>query len=86
MAIKVFDYHCWNCEHIFEEFVKSSDEEVACENCGSYPCTRLTPTPPLSYSRMGVDPTMTTSADKWDRNREQEMKRERRLGISQEED
>ena len=33
MAYKLFDFHCTNCDHTFEELVEP-DEQVACPNCG----------------------------------------------------
>ncbi len=75
----VFDYECWACGDIFEEFVKTPEDNVACENCGSGPAIRMPVAPTLRYLEMGVDPTMPTSADKWADMREQKIRMENKL-------
>jgi len=72
----VFDYECWNCGHFFEEFVKTLEDKVPCESCGASPAHRMPSAPILRYLEMGVDPTMTTSADKWADMREQKIRME----------
>lgn len=72
----IFDYNCWNCGHFFEEYVKTPEDKVACENCGTSPATRMPCAPILRYLEMGVDPTMPTSADKWANMREQKIRME----------
>lgn len=81
--MKVYDYHCSSCGDTWEMFVANEHQDVFCK-CGGH-ALRMTPTPQLRYLQMGVDPTMTTSADKWDKARAQEMKREQRIGICEEE-
>ena len=84
--MKVFDYICNECNEAFERFVKDENEPVTCDVCGAQSCRRLIPTPSLRYLQMGVDPTMGTSSDKWEKARRQEMKREYKLGIANEEE
>lgn len=38
----IFNYHCEKCNHTFEAFVKTSDQKVPCEKCGSETEKRLT--------------------------------------------
>lgn len=71
----VYDYYCNGCDRDFEAFVKTSDESVLCTTCGVV-ADRLTPAPTLRYLEMGVDPTMSTSADKWANAREQKIRME----------
>lgn len=42
--MKIFNYSCTNteCNHFFEAFVKTSDQKVPCEKCGSETEKRLT--------------------------------------------
>lgn len=42
--MKVYNYQCTNpdCQHLFEKFVKTADQQVSCEKCDSDTEKRLT--------------------------------------------
>ena len=47
----MYDYHCKNCDEVFEELVFSStapDEEIKCPKCGQNKSERLLSAPMIS--------------------------------------
>lgn len=40
--MKIFNYFCAQCDHLFEAYVKTSDQKVPCEKCGGETEKRLT--------------------------------------------
>ena len=47
----MYDYHCKNCDEVFEELVFSSDtpdEEIECPKCGRNKSERLLSAPMIS--------------------------------------
>jgi putative FmdB family regulatory protein len=37
----IYEYECNECGNRFERFVRSTDDEIACEKCGSTELQRL---------------------------------------------
>lgn len=47
----MYDYHCKNCDEVFEELILSSttpDEEIECPKCGQNKSERLLSAPMIS--------------------------------------
>lgn len=73
----LYDFKCTNCEHKFEEMVKSSQLSIPCPNCSSE-SKRLISAPRLD-PRMGLDPEGNpTMADRWAKTRKQRAQIEKK--------
>jgi len=67
----IFEFLCPE-DHKFERLVYSHEHTAVCPQCKKEAKRIISPVR-LDY-RMGVDPTMTTSADRWARIHEQGAK------------
>jgi hypothetical protein len=74
-VIRVFDFRC-KFDHVTEHFVDSAsiDETIKCE-CGE-PAQRQIAAPRAQLE--GFSGAFPGAADKWERNRESHMRKERR--------
>lgn len=64
MSLIVRDFECLECGHKYDAVVQRHVRVMHCPVCHDMAVDRPS-APKLAYLRMGVDPTMTTAADKW---------------------
>ena len=74
----LYDYICPR-HGAFESLETMGKTVSACPHCGKDSKRQLT-MPHLNYYRMGVDPDMTTAADKWAQMHIRQAKREQAWG------
>lgn len=70
----VFDFRCPSCDKTFERLIKSEVKAVPCPFCEALAERAISP--PHFDIRMGVDGSMPTMTDKWERMHRQRAKLE----------
>jgi hypothetical protein len=79
MGTRVFDFKCQRCSTVAEFFIDTSDwregDAVPCPKCNG-PAVRQIATPRVKLE--GTTGSFPTAADKWEKKREQHMRKEQK--------
>jgi len=74
----MIDFLCPRCNEMFERLTESDKQTEDCPDCGAVAKRVISPVH-FDTLHMGIDGTMPTFTDKWERMRRDKAKQERKL-------
>lgn len=70
----MFDFIC-RCGQEFEDLIESDKHEIVCPKCSGNAIRQISAVR-LDWRRMGLDPSFSSSSDRWAKMQEQKARKE----------
>lgn len=64
LTLKLYDFECVSCKHVFEDLVENEVQTLPCTSCNGQ-SDRLISAPRIDWLHMGLDPAFPSAYEKW---------------------